>query len=77
MQSNVFIRCASNVTISINISHTNSVHIDGCLTSACLTGLSFASVFHKSFYQTSVQNCNSGIDILGQELDHADVFFYE
>ena len=75
MQSNVFIRCASNVTIGINISYTNTVHIDGLTISDCPFGLSLTSVFHKSFYRTSVQNCSRlGIDICGQELDKADVF---
>ena len=54
MQSNVFIRCASNVTIGINISYTNTVHIDGLTISECPYGLSLTSVFHKSFYRTSV-----------------------
>ena len=74
MQSNVFIRCASKDTIGINISHTNSVHIDSLTISKCLTGVSFTSVFHKSFYRTSVQNCsNFGIDIFRQTFDEADV----
>ena len=68
---------ASKDTIGISISHTNSVHIDSLTISNCLTGLSFTSVFHKSFYRTSVQNCNTcnDIDIFGQEWNEADLFF--